>query len=65
MRSARRATIRLRLITAGRVVASARGKGGVTLRAAVRERMYRLVVSTNSSRSLAYVLTISYPSANA
>jgi len=27
--------------------------------------MYRLVVSTNSPRSLAYVLTISYPSANA
>jgi subtilisin family serine protease len=65
MRSARRATIRLKLITAGRVVASARGKGGVTLRAAVRERTYRLVVSTNSPRSLAYVLTISYPSANA
>jgi hypothetical protein len=65
VRSSRRATIRLRLITAGRVVASASGKGGVTLRAAVRDRTYRLVVSTTSSRSLAYVLTISYPSTNA
>jgi hypothetical protein len=65
VRNSRRAAIRLRLITAGRTVASAHGKGGVTLRAAVRERTYRLVVSTSSPRSLAYVLTISYPSANA
>jgi subtilisin family serine protease len=65
VRNARRAAIRLRLITAGRVVALARGKGGATLRAPLRQQTYRLVVSTSSPRSLAYVLTISYPSANA
>jgi subtilisin family serine protease len=61
LRNARRVTVRLRLVAAGRVAASAHGKGGATLRAPVRERTYRLLVSADSQKRLAYVLTISYP----
>ena len=58
-----RPTIRLRLVAAGRVAASARGAGRASLRARVRARRYRLVVSTTSRRPLAFALTISYPAA--
>ena len=61
LRNARRVTVRLRLVTAGQVAASAHGKGGATLRAPVGKRTYRLLVSVGSVKSLAYVLTISYP----
>ncbi|TMM04777.1 MAG: peptidase S8 [Actinobacteria bacterium] len=59
-----RATIRLRLLAAGRVAASARGAGRASLRAQVRARTYRLVVSTTSRKPLAFALTISYPAAS-
>ena len=59
--NARRVTVRLRLVTAGRVVKSAHGKGGATLRAPVGERTYRLFVSADSLKRLAYLLMISYP----
>jgi subtilisin family serine protease len=59
-----RAAIRLRLLAAGRVAASARGAGGASLRAQVRARTYRLVVSTTSRRPVAFALTISYPAAD-
>jgi hypothetical protein len=61
LRHARRVTVRLRLMTAGRIAASAHGKGSATLRASLRARKYRLLVSVDSVKSLAYVLTISYP----
>ncbi len=56
-----RATIRIRLLAAGRVAASARGAGRASLRAQVGARTYRLVVSTTSRRPVAFALTISYP----
>jgi subtilisin family serine protease len=56
--------IRLRLLSAGRSAASARGPGRATLRAAVSARTYRLVVSTTSRKLLAFTLTISYPAAS-
>jgi len=59
-----RATIRLRLLAAGRVAASARGAGRASLRAQVRARTYRLVVSTTSRKPLAFALTIRYPAAS-
>lgn len=59
-----RAAIRLRLLAAGRVAASARGAGGASLRAQVRARTYRLVVSTTSRRPVAFALTVSYPAAD-
>jgi hypothetical protein len=58
-----RPTIRLRLLAAGRVTASARGAGRASLRAQVRARAYRLIVSTSSRRRVAFDLTISYPAA--
>jgi subtilisin family serine protease len=61
LRNARRAKVRLRLVTAGRIAASAHGKGGATLRTPVGARTYRLVVSVDSLKRLAYVLTIRYP----
>jgi len=61
LRNARRVTVRLRLVTAGRSAASAHGKGSATLRAPVRAQRYRLLVSVDSVKSFAYVLTISYP----
>ena len=61
LRNARRVTVRLRLVTAGRIAASAHGKGGATLRTAVGARKYRLFVSADSLKRLAFVLTISYP----
>src|SRR4029077_9706250 len=60
LRNARRVTVRLRLVTAGRIAASAHGKGNATLRAPVRAQRYRLLVSVDSVKSFAYVLTISY-----
>jgi subtilisin family serine protease len=60
-----RAAIRLRLVAAGRVAASARGSGRASLRAQVRARAYRLVVSTTSRRPLAFALTIGHPAASA
>jgi hypothetical protein len=62
-RTGSRAAIRLRLMAAGRVAASARGAGGASLRAQVRRRSYRLVVSTTSRRPVAFALTVSYPAA--
>jgi subtilisin family serine protease len=56
-----RPTIRLRLLVAGRVLASARGVGRANLRAQVRTRTYRLVVSTTSRKPIRFALTISYP----
>jgi subtilisin family serine protease len=56
-----RAAIRIRLLAAGRVTASARGAGRASLRALVRARTYRLVVSTTSRKPVAFALTISYP----
>jgi len=56
--------IRLRLLSAGRLAASARGSGRATLRASVSARTYRLVVSTTSRKLLAFTLTISYPAAS-
>jgi hypothetical protein len=56
-----RATIRISLLAAGRVTASARGAGRASLRALVRARTYRLVVSTTSRKPVAFALTISYP----
>jgi thermitase len=64
-RTRSRAPIRLRLVAAGRVAASARGAGRASLRAQVRARTYRLVVSTSSRRALAVALTVSYPAAGA
>ena len=61
LRNARRVTVRLRLLTAGRIAGSAHGKGSATLRAPVRAQRYRLLVSVDSVKSFAYVLTISYP----
>jgi hypothetical protein len=61
LRNARRVTVRLRLVTAGRIAASAHGKGGATLRTDVGARTYRLFVSADSLKRLAFVLTISYP----
>jgi len=61
LRNARRVTVRLRLVTAGRIAGSAHGKGSATLRAPVRAQRYRLLVSVDSVKSFAYVLTISYP----
>jgi subtilisin family serine protease len=60
-----RAAIRLRLVAAGRVAASARGPGRASLRAQVRARAYRLLVITSSRRRVAFALTISYPAAGA
>src|SRR6266516_820960 len=60
-----RPTIRLRLVAAGRVAVSARGAGRASLRAQVRARTYRLVVSTTSRRPVAFALTVSYPAAGA
>jgi len=60
-----RPTIRLRLVAAGRVAVSARGAGRASLRAQVRARTYRLVVSTTSRRPVAFALTIGYPVADA
>ena len=59
-----RGTIRLRLLAPGRTVASARGAGRAALRAQVRARAYRIVVSTSSRKTVRFVLTISYPAAN-
>jgi len=56
--------IRLRLLSAGRLAASARGAGRATLRASVSARTYRLVVSTTSRKLLAFTLTITYPAAS-
>jgi subtilisin family serine protease len=56
-----RATIRISLLAAGRVTASARGAGRASLRALVRALTYRLVVSTTSRKPVAFALTISYP----
>jgi len=56
-----RPTIGIRLLAAGRVTASARGAGRASLRALVRARTYRLVVSTTSRKPVAFALTISYP----
>jgi subtilisin family serine protease len=61
LRNARRVTVRLRLVTVGRIAGSAHGKGSATLRAPVRARRYRLLVTVDSVKSFAYVLTISYP----
>jgi subtilisin family serine protease len=58
---ARNRAIRLRLVAAGRVVASSRGAGGARLRAEVPAGRYRLVVSTTSRKRLSFSLTISYP----
>jgi subtilisin family serine protease len=60
-RTGSRTAIRLRLVAAGRVAASARGVGRASLRAQVRARGYRLVVSTSSRRPLTFAVTISYP----
>ena len=60
---ARNRAIRLRLVAAGRVVASARGVGGARLRAEVRAGRYRLVISTTSRKPSSFVLMISYPAA--
>src|SRR5256886_12823752 len=60
-----RPTIRLRLVAAGRVAVSARGAGRASLRAQVRVRTYRLVVSTTSRRPVPFALTVSYPAAGA
>jgi subtilisin family serine protease len=60
-----RPTIRLRLVVAGRVAVSARGAGRASLRAQVRARTYRLVVSTTSRGPVAFALTIGYPVADA
>jgi subtilisin family serine protease len=59
-----RPRIRLRLVAAGRVVASARGSGRASLRTRVRARIYRLLVSTTSRKPLRFALTISYPAAS-
>jgi len=61
---ARNRAIRLRLVTAGRVVVSSRGAGGARLRAEVRAGRYRLVVSTTSRKRSSFSLTISYPAAS-
>jgi len=60
-RTGGRTTIRLRLLAAGRVASSAGGAGRAVVRAEVRARTYRLVVSTTSRKPLAFALTISYP----
>jgi subtilisin family serine protease len=62
-RTGSRAAIRLRLVAAGRVAASARGAGRASLRVQVRAGAYRLIVSTSSRRRVAFALTISYPAA--
>jgi len=59
-----RPRIRLRLVAARRVVASARGSGRASLRTRVRARTYRLLVSTTSHKPLQFALTISYPAAS-
>ena len=59
-----RPRIRLRLVAARRVVASARGSGRASLRTRVRARTYRLLVSTTSHKPLRFALTISYPAAS-
>jgi subtilisin family serine protease len=56
-----RATIRIRLWAARRIVGSARGSGRARLRTQVRARTYRLVVSTPSSKPVRFALTITYP----
>jgi len=61
---ARNRAIRLRLLRAGRVVASARGAGGARIRAGVAAGRYRLVVSTTSRKRFSFALTISYPAAS-
>jgi subtilisin family serine protease len=61
---ARSRAIRLRLVAAGRVGASARGAGRARLRAEVPAGRYRLVVSTTSRKRTSFSLTISYPAAN-
>jgi subtilisin family serine protease len=60
----KRLPIRLRLLAAGGLKASARGAGSAGLHVAVRARTYRLVVSTNSRKPLAFTLTITYPASN-
>jgi subtilisin family serine protease len=59
-----RPTIRLRLLASGHIVASARGSGRATLRAQVRARTYRLVLSSTSRKPVRFTLTISYPPAS-
>src|SRR6476659_984772 len=61
LRNARRVTVQLRLVTVGRIAGSAHGKGSATLRAPVRAQRYRLLVTVDSVKRFAYVLTISYP----
>jgi subtilisin family serine protease len=58
---ARNRAIRLRLLAAGHVVASARGAGGARLRAEMPAGRYRLVISTTSRKRSSFSLTISYP----
>jgi subtilisin family serine protease len=60
-RNAGRATVRLRLLAAGRVQGSARGAGRTRLGARVTAQRYRLVADTTSRRRLAFTLTVSYP----
>ena len=62
VRSAGRPAIRLRLLAAGRVVVSARGRGAARLRARVGARTYRLLLSSTSRKPLRYTLTVAYPS---
>jgi subtilisin family serine protease len=61
LRSAGRTVVRLRLLAAGRVTAATRGTGRAKLRARLRARKYRLVVSSDSRKRLAFALTISFP----
>jgi subtilisin family serine protease len=57
----RPARIVLRLVSAGRVVASARGAGAARVRTQVAAGRQRVVVSTAGRRAVRLVLTVTYP----
>jgi len=65
VRQGGRARIAIRLLAGRSAVASARGAGRARLRAEVRARRYRLLVSTTSRKPLTFTLTISYPNGGA
>ena len=65
VRQGGRARIAIRLLAGRSTVAFARGAGRARLRAEVRARRYRLLVSTTSRKPLTFRLTISYPNGGA
>jgi hypothetical protein len=56
--------VELRLLRNGHLVASARGRKSVRLRARVHRGTYRLIVSSTGGRPVRFTLTVAYPRAS-